>query len=430
MSIILDINIHKYKLALNYAIGEYWKGKVSKAYNVLKSAEDDYERNGGLEKEMQKNIDPWMINWRNVMIETATQEVESNLTHTLELEEQVIIYEPTPEKQAQEYVPELLQDVEFVSLEECIDSTLEISNVEAIETHKHKRSKHISKKRRLRRAIKEVITLYGDDKIAEAISLLNSVKESYSFEVEDYPQLIELQEDYADICKALELFEDKKDWVVEQGGGLVKVFYKRIPGTPTFSIMSEGDLDVPVFNMLSLIYESELYNTWVPFCRLSYTVKQISRCRKIVFQQLNPPFIDDRETCLYGYGANLLSTHGCILIVARSCDASDSFKGVTLPTKNRRAVRAQLNVMACQIIPLGPNKIRLKFINNIDPKVKFLPYRMLNLLSRKFAKRLFKMISKKANNFSGSQHEEYTKLPENLPFYDHIAKSLEDYFKD
>jgi hypothetical protein len=194
--------------------------------------------------------------------------------------------------------------------------------------------------------------------------------------------------------------------------------------------MSEGDLDVSVFNMLSLVYESELYNTWVPFCKLSYTIKQVSRCRKIVYNQFSPPFIDDRDLCIYGYGANLLSTHGCILIVARSCDDKDTFMDVSLPTKDRRLVRAQLNVMACMIKPLGPNKIHLKFINNMDPKVKFLPYRMLNLFSRKFAKRLFKMISKKASNFSGSKHEEYTKLPQNVPFYDHIAKTLDEYFKN
>lgn len=431
MSVVLDISLRKYKLALNYAIGEYWKGEVSKAYSLLKSAEYEYERNGDLEKEIQMNIDPWMLNWRKVMIETATQQAESNLNPTLEIEEQVITQQQlTHEKQAQEYIPEVLQEVEFISLEECIDSTLEISNVQTIDTHQHKRSKHRSKKRNLRRAIREVTALYEDDKISEAILLLNSIRESYSFDTESYPNLVQYKEDYDEIIRALGLFDDKKDWVIEQSRGSVKAFYKRIPGTPTFSIMTEGDLDVSVFNMLSLIYESELYNTWVPFCKLSYSVKRISRFRKIVFQQFSPPFIDDRETCLYGYGANLLSTHGCILIVARSCDSEETFMGVSLPNKNRRSVRAQLNVMACQIIPLGPQKIHLKFINNMDPKVKYLPYRMLNLFSRKFAKRLFKMIYKKASNFSGSKHEEYTKLPENLPFYDHIAKSLEEYFKD
>jgi hypothetical protein len=431
MSIILDISLHKYKLALNYAIGEYWKGKVSKAYETLKSAEDEYERNGGLEREIQKNIEPWMINWRKVLIETAVREAESSVASTLQLEEQVIQTQITHEKQAQECPPEqIYENVQVISLEECVDSTFEISNVETTDSKIHRRSKHRSLRRQLRRAIREVVALYEDDKIAEAILLLNQISENFTFDIEKYPQLIQLKEDYGEILRAFELFEDKKDWVAEQSGGPVKVFYKRIPGTPTISIMSEGDLDVSVFNMLSLVYESELYNTWVPFCKLSYTIKQVSRCRKIVYNQFSPPFIDDRDLCIYGYGANLLSTHGCILIVARSCDDKDTFMDVSLPTKDRRLVRAQLNVMACMIKPLGPNKIHLKFINNMDPKVKFLPYRMLNLFSRKFAKRLFKMISKKASNFSGSKHEEYTKLPQNVPFYDHIAKTLDEYFKN
>ena len=45
-----------------------------------------------------------------------------------------------------------------------------------------------------------------------------------------------------------------------------------MPETATVSIKVVAELDIPIFNLCSLIYEIELFKNWVPFCDKSSTV--------------------------------------------------------------------------------------------------------------------------------------------------------------
>jgi hypothetical protein len=44
------------------------------------------------------------------------------------------------------------------------------------------------------------------------------------------------------------------------------VKHKVIPENHTVSMKVESELEIPLLNLCSLIYEIELYKEWVPFC--------------------------------------------------------------------------------------------------------------------------------------------------------------------
>ena len=61
-------------------------------------------------------------------------------------------------------------------------------------------------------------------------------------------------------------------------------------------------LDVNIFNMLVLLYEVNLYNQFVPFCKVSKNIKNITRNSKISYSKFKLPIISNREGFFTGFG--------------------------------------------------------------------------------------------------------------------------------
>ena len=74
---------------------------------------------------------------------------------------------------------------------------------------------------------------------------------------------------------------------------------------------------IPMFNLLSMIYETDLYDLWFPFTQRSYDYTQLGKASKIAFQEMFMPFpLANRECIMYGKGANRIYHNGTILVTA------------------------------------------------------------------------------------------------------------------
>ena len=104
-----------------------------------------------------------------------------------------------------------------------------------------------------------------------------------------------------------------------------------IPGTQLLTLKLEGVIDVPLLNLLTLIYEIELWDQWVPFLNKPFEVnffpcinlklKKIDRAATVVHTDFKFPFpLAQRTANLYGIGVNRLKENGTILIIAQSID--------------------------------------------------------------------------------------------------------------
>lgn len=273
--------------------------------------------------------------------------------------------------------------------------------------------------------LEEVFALYKDDRFGEAITLLESLKAELHPDHFNHPIIEELESDYREIKAIFEGINDTTGWNVEDSGK-ISVKYKNVPGTPTYTLLTEAEIDVPAFNFITLMYETDLYHTWIPFCKKSTTVAKLSRTRKILWQEYSVPLIATRQTCMHGFGANLLSTHGVIIICSKSCDQDTHFKGVKLPNHSTSS-RAVVNMLGCIIKPLSYNRIKATLLTNFDPAIRLVPYKILNYFSRKMAKGIFQKAVKKAKDFEGSEYQKRMKMEENREFYEFLEKSHREY---
>jgi hypothetical protein len=49
--------------------------------------------------------------------------------------------------------------------------------------------------------------------------------------------------------------------------------YKFIPNSSNVALKFESVMKVPILNACALIYETQLFNKWVPFCKISKAVR-------------------------------------------------------------------------------------------------------------------------------------------------------------
>lgn len=261
--------------------------------------------------------------------------------------------------------------------------------------------------------ISQVLELYDQDKLVEAYTQLRTLDQSI---IQSHRVLQQIIEDYRETRELMQEFLDDKDWITEKTG-TVQVSYKKVPGTPTVSLKCEGVIEVPLFNFISLIYETDLYPDWIPFCKTCKMIERVSKSKKIIFTEFDVAKVAKRSACLVGYGFNLLNTDGLVMIVSKSVNNSYP-SAYTL---------AKLNFFGCLIRPLTENSIQVKVISNFDPNIYFLPYSILNWLVRKMAMVIFNKLIEKSKKFENSEYPKRMLLPENVEFYQHLQRSRDEY---
>lgn len=127
---------------------------------------------------------------------------------------------------------------------------------------------------------------------------------------------------------------------------LFRVLYKSIPETPLHKIRIEGVIPCPVEHVVALVFELDLYSTWVPSMmgvglKKSYevahieryaaflhflpslmvslrTVPTLNRLMKIGHFIFGLPWpLRDCDIVVQGYGVDLLQEHGQLMLIAR-----------------------------------------------------------------------------------------------------------------
>ena len=264
--------------------------------------------------------------------------------------------------------------------------------------------------------VQRIQYLHGKDKVADAYSLLEVVIDQYKINLDNFPVLLQVSENYMESRKILAEFEDTSDWITERSDN-VKVSYKKIPGSPTISLQCESVIQVPLFNFICLLYETDFYPDWLPFCKKTATIQRISKSRKIIYSEFDVLKVAKRVACLEGYGLNLLDSDGVVLIISKSVN------GYMKLAKTE----ARVNFFGCMIRPLSETQILVKTISNFDPNIMFLPYKVLNWIVRKIASTIFSKITQKSKETDNSEFIARMGLEENIEFYTHLQESLKEY---
>ena len=238
--------------------------------------------------------------------------------------------------------------------------------------------------------------------------------------------------EYSYMKKVLEMIEDGDGWMTESVGKSLTTKYKKIPNTAFISLKLEAVLDIPLLNVLTLIYEIELWREWVPFLSQSECLKNVHRASKAVYMRMGlPPPLSDRDAFLAGIGVDLMEENGAVVVLSRSFDTDTETierYGIDI-TKTQRNVKIEMNLAGFRIRPLGPSSCELIGLANIDPKINFLPARLINWFMRKACTLLFERMLKKAQVLEGTPWEKAMKEPEKAAFYEWLNEKVEGFLK-
>jgi hypothetical protein len=193
----------------------------------------------------------------------------------------------------------------------------------------------------------------------------------------------------------------------------------------------EKELDINFINFLSLIYETGMYTKWFPFCSHSEVLHQPGKAKKVIYMSSSVPLISDRDFLVYGFGVSRIKENRTIVLCVQSIDEdSGVFEECVQKKKNKKMVRASIHIFAYEIKIINRNKIYLKGLMNVDPKISFIPQSLINMVTKKFAEDLFNKMIKIGSKYEGSEYQNKNPSEIDQQFYNFIneqAKNLEDY---
>lgn len=214
--------------------------------------------------------------------------------------------------------------------------------------------------------------------------------------------------------------EDGWTLVGEHEGGNVQVFYRGEKSTPVHSIKMQGVVDSPALNLMAIMNEHALYDSWIPLLKEVRLVKQISRYRKVMYLSAHLPWpISSRDVLLYGYGVDNLEEDRAVIMI-RSAGEGDIEPHLIPPVKSH--VRADVQFTGVMIQPISENQTRLVMMTNVDPKLAYMPYTLLNWATKVLSYQMWSTMAKHAQEIEGSKYEEL--IAENEVFYADIKAKL------
>jgi len=306
---------------------------------------------------------------------------------------------------------------------------LELTTLEKVLKEAEKLIEHIQEtytKLRLDEAFRKVVILEGlgnnlsseekerfEDFLKQNEALLKNIKEDHEYMEHN---LVELTVD--------------EGWNVEKSGNL-KVWYKKAENTNSVSLRLEAELDIPLINMITLIYEVDLWPLWIPFVSKTQEIKAIHKGAKIYYLEASLPYpLANRQMHVYGVGLNRLYENGTVLVMAKSIDDNKEFfeRHDAKKIEKPKDVNIEIKMGGFELKPLGPNKIKFVGVANINPNFTWLPDSILNFIVRKGSGLVFNFIIKHAKNFKGSAWEKETQKPEKKEFYDWLNQEVNEYF--
>jgi len=264
----------------------------------------------------------------------------------------------------------------------------------------------------------ELQTLVEDETqdIAYFQSLLNSIDEDNTFTI--------LEEEASAVLELfLSDFQDSEGWNEVHNSDGIRTSYRHEYGNPIHSLKMEGIINQPIFNVCSVIYEIDLYTTWVPRLAEARTIQSSSGFHKIAYcrtQALWP--VAARDTCMYGYGVDLIKDESSVVVMVRSCKDTDEHDHPPAP---HGVVRVDTKRAGFLLKPLSPTSTYVQVITNTDPKMALIPYWLLNMVTTRLCHLFFVMLRNQAAACAQIGSAYYERINTN-PIYLELKQQLEE----
>merc|ERR1711865_407162 len=152
----------------------------------------------------------------------------------------------------------------------------------------------------------KIAALVADDRIFESIDLLKKLDSNMS------AKGIQLSEQQSTVLRPVRLasaqltrmkeeLNSPRFELVNEWKGIETSICKDDQGFQTFKVT--GAVNAPLFNIVSLFYEVDLFKEWMPGCVASSKVASYSKFSMACYQEFYSPWpVSNRDIVLKGYG--------------------------------------------------------------------------------------------------------------------------------
>eukprot|EP01083_Nonionella_stella_P017632 49349_1 len=239
---------------------------------------------------------------------------------------------------------------------------------------------------------------------------------------ESHPRRHILQSQLNETNRMLEFMTSDQGWTLLKDDQTWQTEWQPSDQSAYESFRITGVGDVPLYNILAVIYEMDLIKTWMPLCKESVTCGQVSmycKCGLIRTGVFWP--IQDRETVLFGYGVDDLK-HGKILIYFDSREDHDD--AIQIPKCPKGRCRVDVLLGGFYFERLTENTTKITVVWNMDAKINA-PASIINWFVGTFAGSLVSQIVN-ASKFD-EESEYYKRIQSNPEVYGVIKEKLAQY---
>lgn len=288
--------------------------------------------------------------------------------------------------------------------------------------------------------LKELRELYSSNKLFAASRLLSTLDAKLSSKTTPETELKSLKHELstpffsrvrrecAEAHHLRTLLHDRSGWTLSYGGAETRVWYRREPGMPSHSILTEGTIRAPLLNVAALIYEADLYEQlfWYVNSAVELPLPIPGRLKRAAHISVYAPWpLSNRDITLHAYAVDALEEEdACVMVVSRSLKDSD---GVQAPDTASKVVRVDMHDSGFELVPVSPGVIKTRFLYNVDPHLAFVPMALINWGARMLCRWSLRTLESRARDLSRVP-KQYQERIDTEEVYAYIGGRLDEYW--
>lgn len=162
-------------------------------------------------------------------------------------------------------------------------------------------------------------------------------------------------------------------WTEDTQKGLMMAH--RVNNNGTISVRIKAKIRIPLFQVLAILYETQLYDKWVPYCKKCNRIMDLTKASMIVQQLCEYPWpIKQKENLSYCFGVDGLDDFGSVIITSYGLsEEATNFLGYPLPPPTKKIPRVPSSSFLFLLSPFDAGRTtQLELYASIDPAVNTL----------------------------------------------------------
>ncbi|KAG2370642.1 hypothetical protein C9374_014726 [Naegleria lovaniensis] len=160
-------------------------------------------------------------------------------------------------------------------------------------------------------------------------------------------------------------------------------FYKD-NGRGMHAVKVQGHISAPIFQVLSIFYEVDLYKSWVPQMRESLIIHKLAKYRFLSYFSFDLPWpFSSRDLISYAFAVDKLETDGSIMVAVKGVTSKSlpQHKDIISKFEKPNNVCAECEYSGFLVKYISPEETYVQIVGSIDPKLSYVPYWFINMVT-------------------------------------------------